>query len=148
CTAASLIVANYINVRLVSRFGPRKMMHFGLMIATVFSALLVAVNIIGLTVFWTLACFIFVIGSLGITMVNADSLILIAFPNQASSASAVTGTLRFGFGALAGPLLAYTYTGTTVPAVSIIFITITCAGALQLLQQRLTGVGKAPFAPD
>lgn len=137
CTASSLIMANFINVRVVSRFGPRKMMHAGMFTGGFFAALLILVSLLDINVYWTLGCFIFIIGSLGILSVNADSLILIEFPHQASSASAVTGTLRFGFGAMAGPILAIVYNGTPVPVAILIFITLLGAGACQVLRWRL-----------
>ena len=34
---------------------------------------------------------------------------------HSGTATAVTGTLRYGFGALAGPVLAATFTGTALP---------------------------------
>ncbi|MDC0598681.1 multidrug effflux MFS transporter [Gammaproteobacteria bacterium] len=136
CTASALIFANFINVRVVSRFGPRKMMQAGLVVGTLFSGLLIIVSLSNLAVYWTVACFIFLIGSLGISSINADALILLEFPNQASSASAVTGTLRFGCGALAGPILAVIYNGTPVPIAIMMFVTMLGAGIAQILHVR------------
>ena len=65
--------------------------------------------------YWMVAAFFCITGSLGLAWVNADALVVIEFPKQASSASAVIGTLRFGFGGLAGPLLAWAYDGTPLP---------------------------------
>jgi DHA1 family bicyclomycin/chloramphenicol resistance-like MFS transporter len=115
CSAAALILANFINVRVVTRFGSRRMMHTGLALGTGFAILLLLITFFGLGLYWTVISFVCLVGCLGLTAVNADSLILIEFPQQASSASAVTGTLRFGFGALAGPILAWTYDGTPMP---------------------------------
>jgi MFS transporter, DHA1 family, multidrug resistance protein len=126
CTASALIVANYINVRLVSRLGSRRMLLGALGCGTLFALLLLGVNMLDLAIGWTVLCYVFIIGSFGIISVNGDSLILVQFPHQASSASAVTGTLRFGSGAMAGPLLAIYYDGTPLPVAWLI------AGALSL----------------
>ncbi len=131
-TAASLILANYINVRHVSRLGSRRMLHLGMSVALVFSLVLIGVTLSNLSFYWTVACYFMIIGSLGIISVNAESLILIDFPNQASSASAVARTLRFSTGALVGPLLALSYTGTPVPIACQVLIAISLAVLVQL----------------
>jgi DHA1 family bicyclomycin/chloramphenicol resistance-like MFS transporter len=135
CSAASLIFVNFINVRVVSRFGPRRMMHAGLVLGTGFAVLLLLGTLLESGLPWTVLCFVCIVGSLGISAVNADALILIEFPQQASSASAVTGTLRFGFGALAGPILAWTYTGTPLPVAIVLLLALAGAGLMQLLRK-------------
>jgi len=131
-TAVSLIVANFINVRHVSRQGPRNMMYFGLASGCLFSLMLLLVTLANMNMFLTAACFFMIIGSLGIISVNAESLILIEFPNQASTASAVTRTLRFSIGALVGPILALVYTGTPVPIAILVVIGLCLAALVQL----------------
>ena len=132
-TAASLILANYINVRTVTRYGSRHMMYLGLANALVFAVLLVAVTLFMNSLVMTVACFFMIIGSLGIISVNAESLVLIEFPNQASSAGAVTRTLRFSTGALVGPILAVFYTGTPVPVMLLMFVAIFLGSAMQVI---------------
>lgn len=138
-TAASLILANLINVRFVSRVGSRHMMYRGLASALLFSALLLAAVMTGLGVYWVVACLFMIIGSLGIISVNAESLVLIEFPNQASSASAVTRTLRFSTGALVGPILALVYTGTPVPVALLMLGAVTGAVLVQVFTHKKTG---------
>jgi MFS transporter, DHA1 family, multidrug resistance protein len=134
CSAAALILANFINVRVVTRFGSRRMMHTGLALGTGFAILLLLITILGLSLYWTVVSFVCLVGCLGITAVNADSLILIEFPQQASSASAVTGTLRFGCGALAGPILAWTYDGTPMHVAVLLVCAMLGASATQILR--------------
>ncbi len=138
CTASALILANYINVRLVSRVGSRRMLLGALGCGTVFAVLLFAVNLLDLPIAWTVLCYVFIVGSFGIMSVNGDSLVLVQFPHQASSASAVTGTLRFGSGALAGPLLAVFYNGTPLPVASLIVGALTLACGCQWLRHHLS----------
>lgn len=133
-SAGALILANYINVRFVSRIGPRRLMHLGLGLGTLFALALLLVTLGGLGLYWTVTCFVCIVGCLGISAVNADALILIEFPQQASSASAVTGTLRFGFGSVTGPLLAWTYTGTPIPVAVLLLLALCGACIAQLLR--------------
>jgi len=135
-TAASLILANFINVRSVSRVGSRRMMYGGLGCSFGFSVLLFLVTLAGWGIVWTAICFFMIIGSLGIISVNAESLVLIGFPNQASSASAVTRTLRFSTGALVGPILALIYTGTPVPVTALVLIAVFMACLIQVITHR------------
>jgi DHA1 family bicyclomycin/chloramphenicol resistance-like MFS transporter len=53
----------------------------------------------------------------GLTLIstNTDALVLMKFPHNSGTATAVMGTLRFGSGAFAGPLLAFFYTGNAIP---------------------------------
>lgn len=136
-SAAALILANFINVRVVSRFGPRRLMHIGLGCGTVFTLLLLVVMTREMSLWWAVGSFICIVGCLGISAVNADALILIEFPQQASSASAVTGTLRFGCGALAGPILAWTYDGTPVKVAILLVCALGGASLLQLLRATM-----------
>jgi DHA1 family bicyclomycin/chloramphenicol resistance-like MFS transporter len=137
CSAGALILVNYINVRVVSHVGPRRMMHIGLALGIAFSFLLLATTLLELGFILTVASFVCIVGSLGIAAVNADALILIEFPRQASSASAVTGTLRFGCGALAGPILAWCYDGTPLPVAILLLCALLGAGLMQVLRKIL-----------
>ncbi|MEY3660323.1 MAG: hypothetical protein RLZZ169_1148, partial [Pseudomonadota bacterium] len=98
------------------------------------SLLLLLGTLAGAGLAFTVLGFFGVVGCLGVAWVNADSLVIIEFPQQASSASAVIGTLRFGFGALAGPLLVAVYDGTPVPVMVLIFGLLLGAALLQLLR--------------
>ena len=139
-TAVSLIAANFINVRVVTRVGTRRMMHAGLGIALVSALVLAFLETSGSgSLYAMVAGFFCITGGLGVAWVNADALVVIEFPRQASSASAVIGTLRFGIGSLAGPVLALTYTGTSTPTVTLIACCLIGASVLQTLRrlQRL-----------
>lgn len=136
-SAGALIVANWLNVRLVSRQGPRRLMRASLGIGLLLAVLLQLALYAGLGLYWTVALFVGIVGCLGLSSVNADALVLIQFPQQASSASAVTGTLRFGFGALAGPILAWTHNDTPAPIAWLLVLSLGGACIAQLLQYRL-----------
>jgi len=110
-----LIIANFTNSRLVTRFGSHKMLKAGWCSALLFATGLLVVSVVELPLLWTVLMIAPLMASLGLIATNADALILIAFPKHSGTATAVIGTLRFGCGALAGPLLALFANGGTVP---------------------------------
>jgi MFS transporter, DHA1 family, multidrug resistance protein len=136
CSAGALILANFTNRQLVSRIGPRRMLAHALSLGVGFALLLVAMTFFGAGLIAIVAGFFCLVACLGVAWVNADALVIMDFPHQASSASAVIGTLRFGFGALAGPLLALTYTGTPLPVMLLIFGLLLAATILQFIRRR------------
>jgi len=110
-----LMTANLINSRLVSRLGSLKMLRSGLAIALLSSLALCAVSFWHQPLVWTVVCIGVLMGSLALISTNADAIVLMNFPHNTGTATAVNGTLRFSSGAVAGPLLAYFYTGTAMP---------------------------------
>lgn len=127
-----LMAANLLNSRLVTRFGSLRMLNAGWLSASCFAVGLFVVSLLNLPLWWTVAMIAPLMGSLGLIATNADALILMAFPQHSGTASAVIGTLRFGAGALAGPLLALSANGTTVP-----FALLMCSGVLAITIARL-----------
>jgi MFS transporter, DHA1 family, multidrug resistance protein len=136
CSAGALILANFTNRQLVSRIGPRRMLATALSAGVGFALLLVSLTMFEAGLVAIVAGFFGLVACLGVAWVNADALVIMDFPHQASSASAVIGTLRFGFGALAGPILAWTYTGTPLPTMVLIFGLLLTAAALQFIRRR------------
>lgn len=110
-----LMLANWLNSRHVGRAGPIKMVRWGLLIALCSAAVLVAVNMAQLGLWFTVLSIAPLMMGLSLINTNTDALILMKFPNNTGSATAVNGTLRFGSGALAGPLLAFFHSDTPVP---------------------------------
>jgi len=127
-----LISANFINSRLVSRVGSPKMLKAGWLSALCFAVGLVLVSHLDLSLVWTVLMIAPLMASLGLIATNADALILMAFPNHSGTATAVIGTLRFGAGALAGPLLALWPQQNTVP-----FALLMLSGVLAITVARL-----------
>jgi DHA1 family bicyclomycin/chloramphenicol resistance-like MFS transporter len=110
-----LMLANFGNSRFVGRFGPQRMLYLGLTLALVSAVLLCLANSLELGLLFTVLTIAPLMASLGLIATNADAMILMRFPEHSGTATAVIGTLRFGSGALAGPLLALVYTGTALP---------------------------------
>jgi DHA1 family bicyclomycin/chloramphenicol resistance-like MFS transporter len=110
-----LMGANFINSRFVTRQGPLRMLRIGIAVASVSAALLSLINYTTHSIWLNVIAIAPLMGGLSLISTNTDALILMKFPHNSGTATAVTGTLRFGSGAVAGPLLAYFYTGTAMP---------------------------------
>lgn len=110
-----LIFANFLNSRLVTRLGSLWMLRAGLAFALASAMLLCLFNYLGLNIWFTVFSIAPLMAGLTLISTNTDALILMKFPYNSGTATAVTGTLRFGSGAFAGPLLAYFYTGNAMP---------------------------------
>ena len=110
-----LMIANFINSRLVTRYGPLRMLRCGLVIGLISAAILCMVNYLELGITYTVVAVAALMGSLTLMGTNSDAILLMKFPHNSGTTTAVSGTLRFGSGAFAGPLLAFFYTGTAMP---------------------------------
>ena len=128
-----LMLANFCNSRLVSRFGPQRMLNLGLVLALVSATLLCLANWFELDLVFTVLSIAPLMASLGLIATNADAMILMRFPEHSGTATAVIGTLRFGSGALAGPLLALAYTGTALPFALLMLGGVVAIGLSQLI---------------
>lgn len=129
---SALILANFLNSRLVTRKGPQFMLNAGLVLAVVCATLLSTFSYFELGLWFTVFTIAPLMASLGLVATNADAMILMKFPDHTGTATAVIGTLRFGVGALAGPLLGVFYTGTALP-----FSLLMLTGALFIVLAQL-----------
>ncbi|WNC71820.1 Bcr/CflA family efflux MFS transporter [Thalassotalea psychrophila] len=127
----ALMMAQLINTRCVGKYGSEKMLLSGLLVALISAVTLVVVNILELSLFWTVITIMPLMGSISLIAVNADSLILLTFANQTGTATAVIGTLRFGIGALAGPILAFFHTDSALPFTVLMLTSIILVGLCQ-----------------
>lgn len=110
-----LMIGNFINGKLVPKFGSVQLLRYTTSIALMAAAGLLLVALLDGPL-WATALFIApLMSSLGLSATNADALTLLDFPRHAGTATAVIGTLRFGAGALAGPALALGVDGALLP---------------------------------
>lgn len=123
-TVVALMTAHFINTRLVTRKGSRAMLRYGLMLSVLASTALLLVNVLTLPLIYTVLAILPLMGSISMVAVNSDALVLTKFPEQAGTATAVIGTLRFGVGALAGPILAYFYDGSAIAFAGLMFSSV------------------------
>ncbi|GAA0371123.1 multidrug effflux MFS transporter [Bowmanella denitrificans] len=133
----ALIGGNFVNSRLVGRLGTKTMLIAALSLALVSALSLVTVNMLGLGLYATVACILPLMAGLSLTAVNSDALILIAFPHHTGTATAVIGTLRFGSGALTGPLLAVFHDGTALPFAVLMLGAVMAAVLVQTISTLL-----------
>ncbi|MBU2891711.1 multidrug effflux MFS transporter [Colwellia sp. D2M02] len=119
-----LMLAHFTNTRLVTRHGSKVMLRSGLMLACVSVSGLVFFNYNELSLGYTVASLLPLMASISMIAVNSDALILAQFPQQSGTATAVIGTLRWGAGSLAGPILAYFYDGSALPFAYLMFAAI------------------------
>ncbi|RTR39603.1 Bcr/CflA family efflux MFS transporter [Shewanella canadensis] len=127
----ALMLANVINSRIVGRYGSKRMLRVSTILAMLAGSALFTVNWFGLSLSFTVATLIPFMGFLGVMSVNADAIVLMKFKQETGTATAVIGTLRFGCGALAGPLLALFYTGTAVPFSALMLSAVVLVGVCQ-----------------
>lgn len=132
----ALMTAHFINTRLVVRKGSRTMLLSGLTVTTVTSLLLVVVTLSELPLAFTVVAILPLMGSISMVAVNSDALILQEFAEQSGTATAVIGVLRFGIGALAGPILAMAYDGTALPFAVLMFSAALIVVLCQVIQMK------------
>jgi len=123
-TVFALMIAHFINSKLVVRKGSKRMLGYGIFVAVLFSSLLVTVNTLGLSIGYTLFAVLPLMGSISIIAVNADALVLQHFSEQTGTATAVIGVLRFGVGGLAGPILAYFHNESAMPFSVLMWVSV------------------------
>lgn len=111
----ALMLSNFINSRFVIRVGSPGMVRYALITATLLVTLLCIANIFALNIWFTVITLAPLMGCLTMISINTDAMIILKFPHHSGTATAVTGTLRYAVGALAGPMLALCYTGTATP---------------------------------
>ena len=116
-----LFLGNFINSRLVSRLGSILMLKAGWICALIAALGLILVSVLQQPLWLTVLMIAPLMASLSLIATNADALILLEFPEHSGTAAAVIGTLRFGAGAVAGPLLALTANGNVVPFALLMF---------------------------
>ncbi len=136
----ALMMAQLINTRFVGKLGSQTMLMRGLYTAFVAAMALVTVSALSLGLFWTVISLLPLLAGLSLIAVNADSLILIQFKQQTGTATAVIGTLRFGIGALAGPVLAFFHNESAMPFSLLMLSAIIVIGLCQFLKNS-----KAPL---
>lgn len=141
---AMLMLANFINSRLVTRLGPQRMLRAGLAVAIVSASALTLFNFWQLDLLYTVLSIAPLMASLGLIATNADAMILMKFPDNSGTATAVIGTLRFGIGALSGPLLALFYNGTPLPFSLLMLAGVLCIAASQLWHKTAEPAVTAP----
>ena len=129
----ALMFGNFLNTRVVPRIGSRKMLYYGLMCGFISGTALLSFSVLHLSLYFIVAAIAPLMMSLGIIASNADLLILMKFEQNTGTATAVIGTLRFGSGALVGPILAVMHAQSAVPFSSLMFSAVVLTILVQLI---------------
>ncbi|KPM79079.1 MULTISPECIES: Bcr/CflA family efflux MFS transporter [unclassified Pseudoalteromonas] len=132
----ALMFGNFMNTRLVPRLGSRKLLFIGLGIGFVSGGALLLFSVMHLSLYFIVATIAPLMMSLGIVASNADSLILMQFEEKSGTATAVIGTLRFGSGALVGPILAFVHPQSAIPFSAMMFSALILILLVQLLHRK------------
>ncbi|WP_299806235.1 multidrug effflux MFS transporter [uncultured Shewanella sp.] len=132
----ALMLANVVNSKIVGRYGSKRMLKVSTFFGAISGIALLSVNLLGLSYHFTVMMLLPLMACLGVMSVNADAIVLMKFQKETGTATAVIGTLRFGFGALAGPLLALFYTGTAVPFSALMLSAVLLVGLCQFLSRH------------
>lgn len=135
-TVGALMCSHFINTRLVVRKGSRKMLAYGLTCALIASITLLAANYFSLPLVYTVISILPLMGGISMVAVNSDALVITKFPEHSGTATAVIGTLRFGIGATAGPILAYFYDGSAFPFAVLMFSAVLVVLLCQIISKR------------
>lgn len=120
--AMGVIVTSQLNRKLISKFSSEQILGTALLIMSLSSGLLLAFDYLGVLSFggYVLILF-FVIAPLGTVFPNSTALAMEPMGRTAGVASAVMGTLQFGFGAISTFMVGYVYKGSTIPINILIF---------------------------
>jgi len=129
----ALMFGNFLNTRVVPRIGSRKMLYYGLICGFISGSALLTFSLLHMPLYFIVATIAPLMMSLGITASNADSLILMRFEQNTGTATAVIGTLRFGSGALVGPLLAIMHPQSAIPFSSLMFSAVVLTMLVQVI---------------
>src|SRR3954451_6351899 len=128
-----LIAGSQLNARLVGRYGPAKLLRFGLLtIAAAAGALLAVVVAGGLGVGAVLAPMFVIVSSLSFVLPNSTALALSDHAEVAGTASALLGTGQFVIGALVAPIVGAGGTASAVPMAAV----MTAAALAALVARR------------
>lgn len=123
-----------LNSRLVLRHGADRLLRIGTLLSAAAGFVLLGAGLAGAGGLWgILAPLLLFTATIGLVAANATASAMQAFPRMAGTASALTGTLQLGLGAVAGMLVGVFADGTPLPMTAV----IAGAGLLGLAANRL-----------
>jgi DHA1 family bicyclomycin/chloramphenicol resistance-like MFS transporter len=130
-----------LNVSLVTRFGPQRLLAAALCATACAAFALALVAWSGQPQLWLVAAPVFVfIASLGLIFPNALALALGPFASSAGTASSIVGTLQYLLAASGGALVAILHDGTARPMASIMCATTAAALWMYIRGRRVARV--------
>lgn len=113
--AFGLIFASQINLRLLRRYSPEKILKISFAILSFSGLCLLAASLLKLGFIAMLLPLFFFVGILGLTLPNTSAAALASEGKRAGSASALLGTLQFTFAAISSAAVSALDNGTSHP---------------------------------
>lgn len=111
-----IIVATWLNARLVKRLGPQRLLSVGTAVAAVAGVTLLVVGISGWGGLPAVAVgVVFYVSITGLLGANCLASLLTAFPQQAGAAAGLAVACQFGLGMACSALVGALYDGTPLP---------------------------------
>lgn len=128
-SASAMVLANLVNIRLVSRIRPPRLLAAGIALVLGSGLAFLLQTLIGVLTpaGFIITAFVLTAGS-GFVLANASALALDRVPTARGSASALLGAIQFLFGGLAAPVVGLWGESTALPMA--IAISVCGAGAL------------------
>jgi DHA1 family bicyclomycin/chloramphenicol resistance-like MFS transporter len=121
CNILGMMVVTWMNAKIVMRFGYQQILRAGIIISAVVSVLFWLLNmnltfgLAGLVV--STVAYISLISLIGSNVMTG---VLAEFPHISGTASALSATIRFGFGAISGLVISVLHDGTPLPMIMVI----------------------------
>lgn len=113
--AAGFILMSQFGGRFAARWGRDKVFTLGVAGVACCGAALTSFVLLGAPFLAVYASIVLYIALLGVVVPIGSVLAITPFPHMAGTASALLGTLQFGFGAIAGSLVSALHNGTAFP---------------------------------
>ena len=121
CNILGMMVVTWMNAKIVMRYGYQQILRAGIIISAVISVLFWVINanltfgLVGLVI--STVAYISLISLIGSNVMTG---VLAEFPHIAGTASALSATIRFGFGAISGLVISILHDGTPLPMIMVI----------------------------
>lgn len=131
---AGIMLANFVNTRLVGRLGAVRIIAAGALVSGIASFAVCLFAVTGIGGLWSIVVgLFFVVGVLGLLSANCTTDMMHRYPHHAGAAAAVFGAVQLGLGALASVMVGWFSNGSP----SGMGITIGITGALCLAGRHL-----------
>lgn len=134
--AAGFILMSQFGGRLAARFGRDRVFTVGVAGVACCGVALTSFVVLGAPFLAVYVSIVIYIALLGVTVPIGSVLAITPFPHIAGTASALLGTLQFGFGAIAGSLVSALHNGTAFPMAISLGLAGTSAITARLLLHR------------
>lgn len=134
--AAGFILMSQFGGRLAARFGRDRVFTVGVAGVACCGVALTSFVVLGAPFLAVYVAIVIYIALLGVTVPIGSVLAITPFPHIAGTASALLGTLQFGFGAIAGSLVSALHNGTAFPMAISLGLAGTSAITARLLLHR------------